>query len=180
MYSIESKSHVKMYSIQSKSHVKMYSIESKSHVKMYSTESKSHVKMYSIESKSHVKMYSIESKPHVKMYSIINHINTSKNQLPNKFFCILKETFLHPSRRFFTKNMLNGTQESTMKTATTQPPPNSNISFSSKEFELQIQLPDLVHFSIKVTPTIFYEISKISHICSIFRKSVCIRVVHIF
>ena len=33
--------------------------------------------------------------------------------------------------------------------------------------------------SIKVTPTTFYEISKISHICSIFRKSVCIRMVHI-
>ena len=31
-----------------------------------------------------------------------------------------------------------------------------------------------------VTPTTFYEISKISHICSIFHKSVCIRVVHIF
>ena len=33
---------------------------------------------------------------------------------------------------------------------------------------------------VKVTPTTFYEISKISHICSIFRKSVCIRVVNIF
>ena len=32
----------------------------------------------------------------------------------------------------------------------------------------------------KVTPTTFYEISKISHICSVFRKSFCIRVVHIF
>ena len=28
---------------------------------------------------------------------------------------------------------------------------------------------------LKVTRTTFYEISKISHICSIFRKSVCIR-----
>ena len=34
--------------------------------------------------------------------------------------------------------------------------------------------------AFKVTPTTFYEISKISHICSIFRKSVCIRVVRIF
>ena len=33
---------------------------------------------------------------------------------------------------------------------------------------------------IKVTPTTFYKISKIRHICSIFRKSVYIRVVHIF
>ena len=32
----------------------------------------------------------------------------------------------------------------------------------------------------KVTPTTFYEISKILHICSIFRNSGCIRVVHIF
>ena len=31
---------------------------------------------------------------------------------------------------------------------------------------------------INVTPATFYEISNISHICSIFRKSVCIRVVH--
>ena len=35
-------------------------------------------------------------------------------------------------------------------------------------------------FSLKVTRTTFYEISKISHICSIFGKSVCIRVVHTF
>ena len=34
--------------------------------------------------------------------------------------------------------------------------------------------------ALKVTPTTFYEISKISHICSNFRKSVYIRVVHIF
>ena len=33
---------------------------------------------------------------------------------------------------------------------------------------------------VKVIRTTFYEINKISHICSIFRKSVCIRVVHIF
>ena len=33
---------------------------------------------------------------------------------------------------------------------------------------------------VKVTSTTFYEISNISHICSIFRKSVCVRVVHIF
>ena len=34
--------------------------------------------------------------------------------------------------------------------------------------------------TFKVTRTTFYEISEISHIGSIFCKSVCIRVVHIF
>ena len=38
----------------------------------------------------------------------------------------------------------------------------------------------LMVINLKVTPTTFYEITKISHICSIFRKSTCIRVVHIF
>ena len=38
----------------------------------------------------------------------------------------------------------------------------------------------LLVITFKVTPTTFYEISKISHIGSVFRKSVCIRVVHIF
>ena len=33
---------------------------------------------------------------------------------------------------------------------------------------------------IKIIPTSFYEISKMSYVCSLFCKSVCIRVVHIF
>ena len=38
-------------------------------------------------------------------------------------------------------------------------------------------LPTSVSY-VRVTRTTFYEISKISHICSIFRKSICIRVAH--
>ena len=34
--------------------------------------------------------------------------------------------------------------------------------------------------TLKVTRTTFYEISKISHICSNFPRGVCIGVVHIF
>ena len=39
---------------------------------------------------------------------------------------------------------------------------------------------DQIECEFKVIRSTFYEISKISHICSVFRKSVCIRVVHIF
>ena len=37
-----------------------------------------------------------------------------------------------------------------------------------------LYLDALKRKQFKVTPTNFYQISKISHICSIFRKSVCI------
>ena len=51
------------------------------------------------------------------------------------------------------------------------------ISVSLLSTDLECLIRNLI---FKATPTTFYEISKISHICSIFGKSVCVRVVHIF